>query len=559
MLREAFQDANRLRQIAAAVVKHGFGAYLDRTRLRETLGRDAPPPVGGELPAPDRKTAAHFRQLLAELGPTFIKLGQLLSTRPDVLPAHWVEELESLQDDCPPLPAAVIRREIERGLGQPLDDLFAEIDESPLASASIAQVHRAVTHAGEEVVVKVQRPNIRQQIESDLALLDYLAKLLEAVIEETKLYTPSGVIQEFDRTIHEELDFGNEARNAREMADASAGRTFLVIPRVHSALSSSTILTLDYVDGAKLANVEAMADFDREAIARNVIEASFRQLFEDGLFHGDPHPGNILVLAENRIALLDFGLVGRLTRPQQEALVTLIVAVALRDADTVARVLNRIGVPETHTPIAEFRGDIAAILDRYLGLHLEEIRTATLLRDLLDLAIRHRIRIPKEYALLAKASVTIEGIVRRLYPRLDILEVGLPYAKELLLARFNPSDASTVLLKSLLKLQGLAEDVPAQLSQILVDLESGKFRVNVHSEPIDRIAAHVRSVGVMVFLGAGVAGFTISGFLVLAAGTRDWLGIVALGVAAVLAGIAGAYHGATGTIPKLSIRRFLRR
>ncbi|HYG67106.1 MAG TPA: AarF/UbiB family protein, partial [Anaeromyxobacteraceae bacterium] len=166
MLREAFQDANRLRQIAAAVAKHGFGAYLDRTRLREALGRDAPP-VGGELPAPDRKTAARFRQLLAELGPTFTKLGQLLSTRPDVLPAHWVEELETLQDDCPPLPAAVIRREIERGLGQPIDQLFAEIDEAPLASGSIAQVHRAVTHAGEAVVVKVQRPNIRQQIESD--------------------------------------------------------------------------------------------------------------------------------------------------------------------------------------------------------------------------------------------------------------------------------------------------------------------------------------------------------------------------------------------------------
>jgi ubiquinone biosynthesis protein len=559
VLREAFQDANRLRQIAAAVVKHGFGAYLDRTRLRETLGRDAPPPVGGELPAPDRKSAARFRQLLAELGPTFTKLGQLLSTRPDVLPAHWVEELESLQDDCPPLPPDVVRREIERGLGQPLRDLFKELDETPLASASIAQVHRAVTHSGEEVVVKVQRPNIRQQIESDLQLLDYLAKLLEAVIEETKLYTPSGVIEEFDRTIHEELDFNNEARNARAMADASAGRAFLVIPRVHSALSSTTVLTLDYIGGVKLSEADAAGGFDQEVVARNVIEASFRQLFEDGLFHGDPHPGNILVLPENRIALLDFGLVGRLTRVQQEALVTLIVAVALRDADTVARVLNRIGVPESHTPIAEFRADIAAILDRYLGLRLEEIRTATLLRDLLELAVRHRIRIPKEYAVLAKASVTIEGIVRRLYPRLDILEVGLPYAKELLLARFNPSDASTVLLKSLLKLQSIAEDVPTQLSQILVDLESGKFRVNVHSEPIDRIAAHVRSVGVLVFLGAGVAGFTVSGFLVLATGQRDWLGLVALGLAGALAGIAGLYHTATGKVPKVSIRRLLRR
>ena len=210
-----------------------------------------------------------------------------------------------------------------------------------------------------------------------------------------------------------------------------------------------------------MSEVTAEAGFDLEQVAKNIIEAAFRQLFEDGLFHGDPHPGNILVLPGNRIALLDFGLVGRLSRVQQEALVTLIVAVALRDPDSVARVINRIGVPDSHTPIAEFRDDIRHVLDRYVGLKLDEIRTATLLRDLLDLAVRHRIRIPKEYAVLAKASITIEGIIRRLYPKLDILEVGLPYAKELLLSRFNPTDASSTIMKSLLKLQGLAEDVPA--------------------------------------------------------------------------------------------------
>ncbi len=177
------------------------------------------------------------------------------------------------------------------------------------------------------------------------------------------------------------------------------------------------------------------------------------------------------------------------------------MAVALRDPETVARILNRIGVPDAHTPIAEFREDIRGILERYLGLKLDEIRTATLLRDLLDLAVRHQIRIPKEYAVLAKAAITIEGIIRRLYPQLDILEVGLPYAKELLLSRFNPGDASALLMKTLLKLQGLAEDVPAQLAQILVDLEGGKFRVNVHSDDVDRVGAHVRALGVMLFLG----------------------------------------------------------
>jgi ubiquinone biosynthesis protein len=555
----AFQDLNRLRQIAAAVVKHGFGAYLARTRLKDELPRDAALPVGEPLPPPDRDTAARFRALLAELGPTFTKLGQLLSSRPDLLPAHWVEELEALQDDCSPLPLSEIRREVERGLGRPVEELFAELDDAPLASASIAQVHRARTHAGALVAVKVQRPHIRERIESDLALLYYLAKLLEAVVEETGVYTPTGIIEEFDRTVHEELDFGNEARNAIAMALAAHGRDFLVIPKVHAELSCATVLTLDYVEGTKVSEVTAEGGFDVERVARNVIEAAFRQLFEDGLFHGDPHPGNILVLPGNRIALLDFGLVGRLSRIQQDALVTLIVAVALRDPDSVARVLNRIGVPDEHSPIAEFRDDIRHILDRYLGLKLDEIRTATLLRDLLDLAVRHRIRIPKEYAVLAKASIAVEGIIRRLYPRLDILEVGLPYAKELLLARFNPSDASSALMKSLLKLQGLAEDVPGQLSQILVDLEGGKFRVNVASEDVERVGGHVRALGVMLYLGLLAAALTVGGLVVLAGGGNPWLGGGALAAAAVLSASAATYHVATLRLRKISLRRWLRR
>src|SRR5512133_4357750 len=239
MLREAFQDLNRLRQIAAALARHGFGAYLERSRIRDVLGRDAVPPSTAEMPAPDRKTAVRFRQMLAELGTTFLKLGQLLSTRPDLLPSHWVEELEQLQDSCPPVAIGEIRDEIQRGLGKRIEELFAELDPRPLASASIAQVHLARTHAGERVVVKVQRPRIRERIESDLTLLYYLATVLEAVFEETGIYTPTGIIEEFDRTVHEELDFWNEARNAKEMAEAARDRPSIVIPRVHDALSSS--------------------------------------------------------------------------------------------------------------------------------------------------------------------------------------------------------------------------------------------------------------------------------------------------------------------------------
>lgn len=555
MLREAFQDLNRLRQIAAAAVKHGFGAYLARTRLRDVLGKEALP--GGELPPTDQRPH-QFRLLLGELGPTFTKLGQLLSTRPDLLPANWIEELEALQDDCPPLPVAEVRRVIEASLGAPVETRFAALDPAPLASASIAQVHRARTHAGEEVVVKVQRPDIRARIDADLDLLRYLARLLEAVVEETGISTPTAIIDEFDRTVHEELDFENEARNVRAMREAAAGREQVVIPRVHDELSTPLVLTLDYVEGTKLNEVGPGSGHDLERLARTIIEVAFRQLFVDGIFHGDPHPGNILVLPGERIALLDFGLVGRLSRVQQEALVTLILAVALRDPDGVARLLNKLGSPDSRVPFSEFSGDISAILDRYLGLKLGEIRASTLLRDLLDLAVRHRIKVPKEYAVLAKASMTVEGIIRRLYPRLDILEVGLPYARELMLARFNPQDASAVLMKSLLKLQVLAEDVPVQLSQILSDLERGKLQVKVRSSDAEAMGRRVSAVGVLLFLGLISSSLLVGGLVILATSPRPAVGIASLLAGFGLAGAALLFHWAP-PVRKIGLRRLIPR
>ncbi len=565
MLREAIHDLNRLREVSSVIARHGFGAYLERVRLGSAAPR--PAPVDGSPPGPppsDGRNAARFRQMLVDLGPTYVKLGQLLSSRPDILPAAWIAELSLLQDACDPVPVDDIRREIERGLGRPVGELFAWLDPVPVASASIAQVHRARTHGGADVAVKVQRPGVREQFESDLGLLQYVARLLEALVEETGIYTPSDIVHEFDRAIHEELDFANEARNARDIAIASKDLAFVVVPAVHAAFSSATVLTLDYVEGRKVTDVAGREGYDPQRVARNLIDAAFRQLFGGGIFHGDPHPGNLLVLPGDRIAYLDFGLVGRIGRPMQEALVTLLVAVALRDPDTVARVLYRIGVPEAHTPITSLRDDISRILDRYLGLKLDQIRSSTLLTDMLDLAVRHKIKVPREYALLCKSSVTIEGVIRGLYPELDIMEVGLPYAKEMLFSRFQPGDASGALMKSMLKLQGLAEDVPAQLSQILADLEGGKFRVHVRSESIDRIADNVRSLGLTVFLGLLASALALGGLFVVARQMAGSQVVLLLGFSALL--FAGFLFGASltvywlgGRIPKLSLRKLIHR
>jgi ubiquinone biosynthesis protein len=566
VLREAIHDLNRLREISAVLARHGLGAYLERVRLGSAAPKPDASAPGAQRSAAGEgaaRNAARFRQVLVDLGPTFVKLGQLLSTRPDILPAAWIAELSRLQDACEPVDVAAVREVIESSLGRPVDELFAWLDPVPAASASIAQVHRARTHDGRDVAVKVQHPGVREQFESDVGLLTYVARLLEALVEETGVYTPTDVVAEFDRAIHEELDFKNEARNARDMAAASQDISCVVIPRVIDELSSGSVLTLEFVEGIKVTEVPGREGYDPRAVARNVIETAFRQLFGKGIFHGDPHPGNILVLPGNRIALLDFGLVGRVKRPMQEALVTLVMAVALRDPDTVARVIYRMGVPEGAVPLSVLRDDVAALLERYVGLKLDQIRSSTLLTDMLDLAVRHRIKVPRDYALLAKASVTVEGIIRGLYPDLDVMEVGLPYAKEMLLSRFSPSD-SGALLKSILRLQGLAEEVPAQLSQILTDLEGGKFRVQVRSEALDRIADNVRSLGLTVFLGLVASGLAVGGLLVVSRQISASRGLLLLGLAALL--LAGFVAGASltsywlgGRIPKLSLRKLLRR
>ena len=569
MIREAFQDLARVRQIGAALVRHGFGEVLARSRIAEVAKAEGVPV---DPQARQKSAARRFRELLAELGPTFTKLGQMLSTRPDLLPAVLVNELSHLQDDAPALPMKVIEEQIERALGKPATELFASIDPTPLASASIAQAHLARLRSaspeeqGEEVVIKVQRPNIAESIRADVDLLRYLATALEAVVEEAGIYGPRGIVEEFDRSIREELDFANEAENLRTFLQNHQSRPYVKIPRVYDALSGPTVLTLERLVGAKITEAD-FAVHDRKQVAQHVVEASFRQLFEDGLFHGDPHPGNVLVLQGegNVIGLIDFGLVGRMSKQMQETIVTLVLAVALKDADTTARLLYRVGVAEGRANLTAFRDDIAGILEKYLSrATLKDIDAQTLLSDLLDLAVRYRIRVPKEYAVLGRSAMLVEGIIRKVYPELNVLEFAQPYAQQLLRGKLDPGDLQGGLMRMGLRLQNFATEVPLQLSQILLDLETGKLAVTVRSEGIDRVADTLRSVGFTVFLGLGGAAFLIGAFIAFS--RYDWLyrgmpvlGLLGLLVAGTLFGVALSWYVFAGRLRKISLSRWLKR
>ncbi len=558
MIREAFQDLKRLRQISMIAARYGFADLLLRSGLRKKEEGTAEEVEA----ARSASVARRFRLMLGDLGPTFIKLGQVLSTRADLLPKDFIEELSTLQDQVAPLPFEQVKAQIREAFGKELEELYADFTVEPLAAASMAQAHRARLHTGEEVVVKVQRPGIAEQLRADLSMLHYAARALEAVIEEVGVYTPTGIIEEFDRAVHEELDFLLEANNIRAFYRNYQDRPQTRIPRVYDELTARTVLTMEFFRAPKLSEAK-LDEAGKQTLARTILDGAFNQLFVDGLFHGDPHPGNLLVLDGPVLGLIDFGLVGRVTRQMQDTLVQLVLAIGLKDADSAARILYRLGTPDTRTNLLAFRQDIDAILGTYLPSSLKDVDTRHLLADIMNLAVKYRIRIPREFAILSRASIAVEGILRSLYPDMPIGEIFLPYAKQLLADRYDPNLLlqGGGLMKTLLRLQGVADEVPLQLQQLLLDLESGKFSMTVKSEQVMELNSSIRALAVVAFAGLCACGFIIGTFIAFAGKPLELWGVPVMGLLGIAATVflfsTAVVRQSWRGFRKVSIKRFL--
>ncbi|MFZ9888306.1 MAG: ABC1 kinase family protein, partial [Myxococcota bacterium] len=373
-LGELRHDLGRARQIARVMARHGFAPFLRRV-----------PGLGRLISSHDERTPTEpvevrFCLMLEELGPTFVKLGQILSMRSDLLPLAFTRELSRLQDQVPPVPFADVRLQIERGLGRPLDELFASVDENPLASASIAQVHAARLGDGADVVVKVQRPGIAHEIRADASILLLLARLLELVLEEFATYRVHDLAQEFERGLLAELDFTSEAQNLRAFRAFNQDREGVYVPRVFDELCCRTVVTMERVWGRRISDLAAEEDQERtRSVVERLVLVNFEHIFVDGMFHADPHPGNVLVREDGSIAFIDMGLMGRLARDTQDRMLILLLAITLRDADTLARVLVRVGDANRRVQLHEFRDAIRRLLDRYLGLAVGAVDSSSVL------------------------------------------------------------------------------------------------------------------------------------------------------------------------------------
>ncbi len=561
MIRSAFHDLNRLRQIALIAGKYGFADLLERSGLWTRLGKKEQIEENTEVTR-TQSVARRFRLFLSDLGPTFVKLGQVLSTRGDLLPAEYIDELSVLQDQAPPVTMDVVRGQIQKAFGRPLEELFSRFDAEPLAAASMAQVHRACTIGGDEVVVKVQRPDITETLQADISVLHSVARMLEAVIEEVGVYTPTGIVEEFDRAIREELDFLAEAGNIRAFYANHRDRPGHKVPKVYDELTSRTVLTMEFIQAPKL-SAATMTEEDKKKLATIIMEGAFQQLFEDGLFHGDPHPGNLLILPGPVLAMIDFGLVGRVSRQMQDTLINLVLAIALKDSESAARILYRMGTPDARCNLMAFKADIDGVLHTYLPTSLKDIDTRHLLRDLLDLAVTYKIRIPREYAILTRAAIALEGIIRSLYADMPVGDLFLPYAKRLLAERYDPAQLQDGLFKTVLRMQSTLSELPMQMSQIMLDLESGKFTVTVKADQMQELNNNLRALALIVFAGMCAAGFIVGTFISFANKPWEIWGVPLMGILGVTSTIflfsTAVVRQGMGMFRKVSLKRMLKK
>ncbi len=532
---DTVRDLGRLREIAGVLARHGFGELLQRMGLASLVS-------GKKSETNEPGLAPRVRLVLEELGPTFVKLGQLLSTRPDLIPADLTDELKKLQDDVPPLPFSEMKSAIEAELGAPIADIFTRFDENPLASASIGQVYRAVlkTEAGEAAVaVKVQRPNIGPTIDRDIDLLYWFARLLERNMPESRVYTPVRLVEEFDRAIRAELDFAQEADNAARFSHNFAELTTVRFPHVYREFSSRKAITMEFLDGQNLFRaVELGASAER--IAKNAVQIVVKMVFEHGFFHADPHPGNILILGEPDepvLGLVDLGLVGRLSPRLRDRLVDLVVAAGTRDARAIADALYSLGKPTKKVDRVAFETEVTRLSDKYLGRRLEDVPFSDLLRDVANVSMRYGLETPADLLMVGKAVMTVEGIARQIYPTLDVVEEMRPYLTQIVGFRYSPERLTTDMLHVATRFANAATEFPARAEDILEDLRHGRMSIEVRQSSLMRATERL---GRRIFSGLVVASLVLTGGMLVARGNVP-LGGSLLGLAAlwtVLLGLA---------------------
>ncbi|NOQ41499.1 MAG: ubiquinone biosynthesis protein UbiB [Desulfuromusa sp.] len=485
------RSLKRYRQVLGILIKYGFGHIVEQLNIDYyyELGKRIVS-LGTASRELERLTqAARFRLALEELGPTFIKWGQILSTRPDIVPSDVLDELQKLQDHIPAVPTDEIKAQIHRELGYPTEELFEDFEPTPLATASIAQVHRGTLKSGEQIVCKVRRPGIESIIETDLDIMMGLAYLIEKHLPGGELYDPVGLVREFRRTIHRELDFSREGRTTERFAANFADDKIVRIPKVFWDYTGQTVLTLEYVSGIKISNQEQLkeAGLDLEIIARNGADNFLKQVFVHGLFHADPHPGNIHILPENILCIFDFGMVGRLDDDLKLHLTELLLCVLRRDVDHLISQLLYSGELHDESNIKNLKRDLTEFIDDYYDIMLQDLKVGKLLIDFVEILTEYQIKFPSNLMLLSRALFVMEGIGRQLDPNFNMVAQLKPFAEQIIKDRYSPTSIAKDAARTLQSYQALGKSLPRDVKEFINRINRNKFKIDVEHRGFERL------------------------------------------------------------------------
>ncbi len=473
-LRRTYKNVNRVRQIVNVLLKYGFGKLVDQLHLgRFVPFRKRLKTFGQWPPLKSPTVPERLRMTFAELGPSFIKLAQILSTRPDLITKPFSDEFKKLQDRVPPFPTAEAIRIVEEETGRPLREVFTRFGSDPIAAASIAQVHHGTLFDGSEVVVKVQRPGIREQIETDISILTGVAHLMERYVPESVFYNPTGIVEEFARTVRKELDFTEEARNCGRFRRNFEKVSDVVIPKVFGEFTTENMIVMERIEGVRIDDLEGIArlGLDRKRLARIGVDAYFKQVLEDGFFHADPHAGNIFALRDGRVGFMDFGIVGRVSPELRETMANTFLALIHKDFDKLIDQYLELGLVPEDVDLdvfrREFKYDLADFLEPLYGLTLSELNFAEYMDTITRLAIKHKLKIPADLILVNKAMLILESLGRELDPMFDFVAAAEPYASRLVRERLSPSRLYEKTRKNLMDVSDFFVLFPKQMKQIV--------------------------------------------------------------------------------------------
>ena len=534
-----YRHVKRYKQILQVFLKYGFGDILDILRVEQYLE------VGLQFISPKQRPQLEkssrperVRMAIEELGPTFIKLGQILSTRPDLIPFRYIEEFSHLQDNVPSFPYKTVREIFKTEIGKFPEEIFESFEENPLAAASIGQVHKAQLKSGEEVVVKVQRPGITSIIEVDLEILLHLASLMERHLEGTETIRPTKIVDEFALTLEKELDYTLEAANIEHFARQFIGEEKIYVPKTFNEIITERILTMEYVSGIKVSSIEKLQKngYELKEIAKRGALLIMEQVFVHGFFHADPHPGNIFILQDNVFCFLDFGIMGRMSVQDQEDFVDFIMAMVLRDVIKASNALLKMTIYGTEPDMNGLERDLSEFIDRHLYLPLKDLKTGKIIQQLLEISSKYSLRLKPDHFLQMKALSSAEGIGRMLDPDMDVVKYAKPFISRIQAYRHHPKRIAVDILESGAEFASLLKDTPGELRAILKQAKEGKIKIefehhglgpmlSLHDQISNRIAFAIVLAALMI----------ASSLMVLSGIPPTWHEIPVIGLAGFLA------------------------